>query len=363
MSVKNRLIYSLINLAQRFIKKNPPLEERRFLIVSTTGLGDSIWATPAIKALRQRFPTAHISFLTSPLGEQTLKNNPHINEIFVIRSSIFFSFLHLFFPLKKLKIDTIFLFHTSQRLVLPFCSLLGASILIGTKEINKGLDALLTQALDKRPYHEIARRLEIVSQTGAYNPTPFLELYPSLEDEHIASESLKSKNIPSFIPLIGIHPGAKDKFKQWPPEAFIETGKLLKDHLGCQIILTGNSNEKELAEKIASEIPGAFSLAGKLSVLQTAAVMKKLSVIVSNDTGPMHIAFAMRTPTVSIFVPTDANLCGPYFFQDAVILQKLITCTPCLRKKCHDPFCMLQIGPKEVFEAALKLFYHQKIEI
>lgn len=337
--MKNLLLEFFVFLF-RSRKKNSS-EKGSFLIVSTTGLGDTLWATPAIRNLRQKNPEAYIAVLTSPLGGQVLQNNPHIDEIFVFKK-----LFRLWRVLRKRHIATVLVFHTSQRTALPFCALLGASRIVGTEGLSKGLDSLLTETKLARPMHEIERRMEIAGAPGS----ALMELFPSSQDQ-------KAVHLSGLQPLVCIHPGAKDRFKQWPPSHFANVAKALQDHLGCQICVTGNAEEKPLVESIARQIPGAKTFAGNLSILQLAALMQKMALVITNDTGPMHIACAMHVPVVALFTPTEARLCGPYLYPRSKIIQKSRTCTPCLRKKCREPFCMRQISVGEVTEAALELFY------
>ncbi|MES2345351.1 MAG: glycosyltransferase family 9 protein [Chlamydiota bacterium] len=350
MNMKNLIIKWLISFVKLWQK---PSDTPSFLIVSTTGLGDSLWGTPALRALKEAHPHSYIGVLTSPIGAQVFKNNPHLNELFTLKNSSFLSFFSLYYKLKKKRFGTIFIFHTSQRFVLPFCFLLGAKKIVGTEGINKGLDFILTHPLKKEQTHEIARRLNIVNVPA---DKPFLEIFLTSEDKEIAREFLEKNSIPSYLPMIGLHPGAKDQFKQWPAEHFITLGKRLVDTVGCQIFVTGSSDERALVERIAKEIPGAIPLAGELPIRPFAALLHKLHLFITNDTGPMHIAYAMNTPTVALFCPTSPKLCGPYLAPRVTVISKPPSCTPCLRKKCRDPFCLLQIGPDQVFkEALLKL--------
>lgn len=354
--MKNLLIKFLISLCRFFRKKKPiASDDRRYLIVSTTGLGDTLWASPAIKALRQSYPNAYIAVLTSPVGKEVLRHSPHLNDIFVFTPS--FRLLSL---LKKKQLTTLLVFHTSQRAALPFCFFTGAREIIGTHGINKGLDFILTTALEPTYVHEVVRRLEIVAQVGAKTSDPSLEMHIDEQDNAQASSFLNKHAIPSYLPIIGIHPGAKDRFKQWDPECFIDVGNRLVQYTGCRIIVTGNPSENALMTHIASRIQGAIAMTDSLSIHTFAALVKKFSVMISNDTGPMHIAFAMGTPTVALFTPTDPQLCGPYFAERATVIEKKRTCAPCLRKKCNEPFCLLQISPDEVYQATLNLFYNHK---
>ncbi|NGX37377.1 MAG: Lipopolysaccharide core heptosyltransferase RfaQ [Chlamydiae bacterium] len=327
----------------------------RFLIVSTTGLGDTLWGTPAIRALRQSFPDSSINILTSPIGAQVLEHNPHIDDIFIYSS--FFSLVRYFLPLKRKQCDAVLIFHTSQRIVLPYCALLETPQIIGTEGINKDLDFLLTKSLKKTYQHEIARRLSIVQEVGAHVTDYSLEMIVRKQEEDAVKHFLGGHGVPDHIPLVGLHPGAKDTFKQWPAECFIEVGKRLTQHLGCQILVSGDQSEALLILEIASKIPGAIPIAGELRLSTFGALLKKMAVFITNDTGPMHMAFAANTPTVAIFGPTDPNLCGPFHVKNARVLSARKTCTPCLKKRCDEPFCLLEVGPTTVYEAALSSAY------
>jgi ADP-heptose:LPS heptosyltransferase len=321
----------------------------RFLIVSTTGLGDTLWATPAIRALRQKYPSCFLAVLTSGVGAGVLKNNPHIDDLISLAKT---PLLMLIPRLRKEKIETIFVFHASQRIIYPLTHWVGATRIIGTHGINKGLDVLLTEAREAKPIHEIQRRLELVDLKQSDSQ---MELFPSLEDRKKANSVLS--HISAYHPIVGLHVGAKDGFKQWPKESFVEVGQRLQNHLGAQIVVTGGSDEIKLVKEITGQIPGSLPMAGNLSVLELAALIEKMSLFITNDTGPMHIAYAMKRPTLSLFAPTNPLLCGPYLAPKTLAIKKPVTCSPCLKKKCRDPFCMRQISADDVFNAALKLYY------
>ncbi|NGX39535.1 MAG: Lipopolysaccharide core heptosyltransferase RfaQ [Chlamydiae bacterium] len=333
----------------------------RFLIVSTTGLGDTLWGTPAIRALRQSFPESYIAVLTSDIGFQVLQHNKHIDEIFTLGPKDLPSLLMHLPALRKKNFDAVLLFHTSQRAVLPICASLKAPHLIGSEGINKGLDSLLTTPIKKRYEHEIARRLRIVQEIGAHISDYSLEMFLRKEEHDKARHFLNNHGIPEHIPLIGLHPGAKDHFKQWPPKCFIEVGKRLVQHMGCQIIVSGNQSEALSVIDIASQIPSAIPLAGELDLPSFSALIKKMAVFITNDTGPMHLSFAVKTPTVALFGPTDPSLCGPFHAQNVKVLAATKSCAHCLKKSCLDPFCLLQIGPEAVYDAAIQLAYQQSL--
>lgn len=357
MSWKNGFIKAFLWLLNpEATRPRPGKKLERFLIVTTTGLGDTLWGTPAIRSLRQTYPESNICVLTSEIGYQVLQHNKHIDELFVLGASTLWSLLRFFPSLKKRKWNAVLIFHSSQRIILPFCALLEPSIIIGTEGAHKDLDFLLTQSLPAKKQHEIERRLAMVQAVGAYVSEMNLEMVTRKEEEQAACAFLAGHGIAEHIPLVCLHPGAKNRFKQWPAASFIEVGKRLVQHTGCQIIVSGDQSEALLVMEIASQIPGAIPVAGELNIATFTALLKKMRLFITNDTGPMHLAFAVQTPTVALFGPTDPALCGPFEASQVKVLAVSKTCIPCLKKKCAQPFCLMQIGPDQVYDAALELF-------
>lgn len=339
-------------------EREDPLSPR-ILIVSTTGLGDTLWGTPAIKAIKETYPKAFIGVLTSSIGKTLLLDNPYIDKLFTIKHRCLFELPSLLKSLRKERFDTALIFHLSQRPTLPLCYFAKPSILIGSDGINKGLDSLLTVSLPKKYQHEIQRRLDIVAQIGAKSTEALLEIYLNDKEKKESKDFIDS--LPKTPLLIGLHPGSKDAFKQWPPSAFIALGKKLQKELNAQILITGNLEEKNLAQLLADEIPCSINIAGRFSVRAFAALLPHLDLFVTNDTGPMHLSFATKTKTLALFSSTDPNLCGPFEAKYATILYQNKTCHPCLGKKCREAFCMLQHSPADVFNHVLTLLNLEKV--
>lgn len=353
---KNSCIFLLIKLSKLFgMKSFKRLDHNapRILIISTTGLGDTLWATPAIKAIKTTYPKAFIGVLTSHIGYSVLSNNPYIDRLITIKHRCLFQLPSRLKMLRKERFDTALVFHLSQRATLPLCYFARPSQIIGTEGINKGLDSILTTKLQKKYHHEIERRLEIASHIGAVNPTPHIEIYPSSNDHLRAKHLLASFS--NSAPIIALHPGSKDRFKQWPPSFFAALGTLLQSKLQAQILITGTQEESSLAQQISDVLPHSCNCAGLLSVKELAALLGSIDLFITNDTGPMHLAFAMNTKTIALFSPTDPKLCGPFLNAHTHVLYQQKTCTPCLGKKCRDAFCMWQHSPQDVFQHALTL--------
>ncbi len=335
--MKNFLLKFFVRIARPLIPLHP--KKGRILVVATTALGDTLWATPALASIRRTFPNAYLAVLTSPIGLEILQHNPSIDQ------------LHLSTPfiwraLYREQFDTILVFHASQRLVYPLCALLGASRMIGTAGINKGLDCLFTQTLPNLYQHEIARRLQIAEQIGVIPSSERLSFF--------LQPSEKPEPLPKG-PWIAIHPGSKDSFKRWPAELFAQVGRMLKQQIPCEILVTGNASELALMREVAEQIPGAHLCDTKLSLRAFAAKLNQIDLLISNDTGPVHLACALNRPVIAIYSSTDPALCGPYKAEKAIAIYRRKTCTPCLKRQCNRPFCLLQIAPAEVVEKALHL--------
>jgi ADP-heptose:LPS heptosyltransferase len=340
--MKNLFLKKAIPFLRSLIPRNK--ETHRVLIVATTALGDTLWATPAIENLRRSFPKHYLAVLTSPIGLEIFRHNPHIDKLYCLKEPLSRHFFSLWRTLHAEHFDTILLFHASQRLTLPLCSLLGASRLIGTAGINKGLDVLLTDPLPNHAQHEIVRRLQIVAHYGAATPTQALSFF--LQPQELLP--------PRSGRWIAIHPGSKDAFKRWPAERFIEVGNKLKETFDCNILITGTKDEKALMQTVAAAIPGAH-LAETQTLRSFAALLNQMDLLISNDTGPVHLACALNRPVVALYSSTDPALCGPHQAPRALAIARRPTCDPCLKRKCRQPFCFLQIGTQEVLAASKKL--------
>lgn len=341
--MKNRMILALCKLFQR----RPHPVQGRILIVSTTALGDTLWATPAIESLKRSFPGHHMAVLTSPIGYEVLRTNPWIDAFFVLPKGLLACFA-LWRTLLRAQFDTVLIFHASQRIVFPLAALIKARQVVGTSGINKGLDSLLTHALPRVYRHEIARRLAIIEAIGAKTHTETLTFIP----DDIAPRFLAGR-------YIALHPGSKDAFKRWPVEHFAAVGMFFQKQ-GYTILITGQPPEMRLMQELAALLPGAILWNPTESLHAFAKQLQHIALLICNDSGPMHLAAALHCKAVAVFCATDPHLCGPYFAKTVRVIAKEPTCTPCWKKRCREPFCLMQIGPGEVIKAASEIVLDQE---
>jgi ADP-heptose:LPS heptosyltransferase len=191
------------------------------------------------------------------------------------------------------------------------------------------------------------------------------EVSPTLVVPAEAHENASRLLATAEPPLIGVHVSGGRAIKQWPPERFAEVARRLIDATGATIVLTGGTADRGLVEAVKASLPSSrvVDIAGHVDLLTLAGVVERLDLLVTGDTGPMHLAVAVGTPLVAVFGPSDPARYGPRGAYDRVVRVDL-PCSPCNRirlppARCigHTPDCLAQIGPDRVFAAAREVLH------
>jgi heptosyltransferase-2 len=334
---------------------------KRILIIQTAFLGDVILCTPLIKASKKLFPNSFISFLLIPETKNTLENNPHLNEIIVYDKKGEDKGVKNFFKMvKKIKrgnFDLALIPHRYLRSAL-LAYLAKIPQRIGFDKSSGSF--LFTQKVTyKNNSHEIERNLSLLNDfTGdLLDKTP--ELFPNPQDFSYTQRLLRDSGVKDNDKTVGIAPGSIWATKRWLPERFAEVSDRLIKEAGAKVIFLGSREDEKLCLEIANlmqEKP--IILAGKTSILQSAVIISKCKVILSNDSAPVHIASAMKKPTVAIFGSTIPEFGFAPYGEGNIIIEKKIECRPCGihgKDKCPKKHfkCMTEITTQEVFEALL----------
>ena len=344
--IKNKILIKFFLFIKKFQKNPIPFNPKnpKILIISTTALGDTLWATPSIEAIKKKYKNSFLAILCSKNGREVLENNPFLDKIFTLKTSLLLSLPYLFIKLKREKFQAILIFHSSQRLTLPLCSILNSEYLIGSKDFNKDLDIFLTHNTHTNNIHEIERRFEILKKINIEKTHKKMSFF-------IKKEKFNNfKNLKNKKHLIIFHPGAKDSFRRWPSNFFITLGNLLHSQFDCNIVITGNKKEKKLIKTISHALPFSHAFYKNLSINKLSSLIKTADLLITNDTGPLHLACALETNLIGLFVPSNPKKFGPYGIKNAITIKKEKPCLHCIKRKCKDPFCWLQIKPVEVFE-------------
>jgi lipopolysaccharide heptosyltransferase II len=342
-----KLFADIFHLAKKF-ESLPP---KNCLIISTTGIGDAIWGTPAIRAIKEHFPGLSVCVLANVNSAEIFKGNPSIKKIFIFRKGIL-KILSVIKELRNNHFDTVVVFHATDRIIWLMAYLTGANRIIGSKRHSKEMDFIITHPVNiPHNTHAIYARHLLIKGLGVEADTKKIEMFISDDERKRISGFLREIGIKQDLFVIGFQPGAAKPYKRWPEKNFVKLGKMLSNIKGdiC-IIITGDNKEKKLAQKIADEVRG-ISLAGRLTLRETSAVIEKCNLFIANDTGPMHIAVALGTPAIALFSATGEENSEPYSsVRTFTAISKPKPCKECISKACLNPVCMEQITPEEVFE-------------
>lgn len=362
--MSTKLHHSVLKRIFRTISEKEPLPPeyspekiKKILIVNTTAIGDTLLSTPAIRAIRKGFPGAKITALASRAAHSILLRNPNIDSFVVHPGRVNLKYLVrlplLIKNLKKGSFDLVIVLHANDPDAGPLAYMTGASWRMGFEE--SGFAFLFTMPIKTRSSieHVIDVQLKNIGGLGLSPVGRHMEFFLDQDDVAEARpfvERLK-KGKKGFIAL---HPFGSNKNRWWPAERAREFIALFAKSADYSIVIIGGKKEKDEAEGLIKGTE-AVSIAGELSIRGAAALIREAALMVTTDSGPMHIAQAMGVPSVVLFGPADPIITGPICEED-IVIQKDLSCAPCLKKQCslERVECMWAISAKEVFEAALK---------
>ena len=327
----------------------------RIIVRMPNWIGDSILSFPALVYLGKSFPEAKIYLACHERAADLFTGIDLIEKTIILKDqNSFRSIKESSRELKKYHFDIGLLFTNSFSSALLFFM---AKIPQRWGYSRDWRHILLTKSVSikeyERPAHQVHYYLSLLSGLGQETNAPSLSLPLLPEEKKQARSLLLSHHINDQRPIVLFNPGAfYGTAKRWPAEKYAELARLLQKDLNTHILIIGSRDEIELAESIANsmETP-AVILSGKTSLRELAALMGLADLLVTNDSGPMHMANALGTPVVALFGPTDPRSTKPY--QDpSLYIKKEVPCWPCSYRECpFDHRCMTQISPEEVYRA------------
>lgn len=331
----------------------------RILFLQLDHLGDLIFSTAAIEAIRQVYPSSTIISVTGSWARGIIEGNSNIDEIIEFDAP-WFSRDKNTNRIKGIKELSKILTELRPDMVIDFRGDLRHNIAMYLAKIPHrigfgitGGGFLLTREVEY-PFesHAVLRHMSIPKALGAqFDESDLkLKLYLSEEEEAWVEQFMAAYNLNDRT-LIGIHPETGTQAKQWPMQNFVRTMELLEKRLADKsplFIVTGTSPHGLNSHNIVD-------LGGKLTLKQLAAIQSKLDLFICGDTGPLHMATAVDCRTVAIYSGTnDLNIWEPWG-GNAKVLQATVDCAPCGRSNCSDNKCMTAVTPRMVLESSLEL--------
>jgi len=324
----------------------------KILVKGVNWIGDSLFMTPALSALRKGFPDCHISLLISPWVSEVFDGNPDVDEIIIYdergKERTLKAKIRFIQSLKNRNFDIGIIMQARSYRAALFVYLSGIPERIGYSYSLRNL--LLTRKIEfpKTPVHNIDMFLNIVLSLGVVpgRREPYLPSSP--EAEVWADRFLEERGVKLGELLIGINPGAFKQSKRWPEPRYAELSDILIREFKVKVIIFQGPGEDEIVGRVVS-LMREKAIIAKTGIKELAAVCRRSKLFIGNDTGPTHVASASGTPVIALFGPADPERSRPWG-RDNVVIKKDLPCSPCSRIICKELTCMKSIGVEDVLQ-------------
>jgi len=335
----------------------------KFLIIRFSSIGDIILTTPLIRCLRETFPNAHIDFLVKKEFAVVLSGNPHINNIITfdktdgrnelrrIRMQVQLTRYSMIFDIQK-NIRSMMIGVGSRTGIAGFSKKILARDLLIRFNIN----------IYKEIKPVYLRYFEAVETLGVKYDGKGTEVFPSDQETSIVEALLTQNNVPTGKPLLVVAPGAQWETKRWTTDGFASAAGTFCNQTGAFTLLIGGPGDIDTCKEVQAQMTTpSLNLAGKLSLMGSAALLGKAAMVLTNDTGMLHMAQAMKAPVVAVYGPTTRELGFFPLPENSRVAEIELSCRPCTQKGLHSCpkkhfRCMNDLRPELVSELAAKLF-------
>jgi lipopolysaccharide heptosyltransferase II len=334
----------------------------KILVRATNWIGDAVMSLPALRALRTRYPDAHIAVLAKPWVAALYEEERSIDDIVPLDGvpglRDWGLKLKAASTLRNEGFDLAVLFPNSfESAAVAF--LIGAKRRIGFARDSRSFlltDAIPLPVKGEIPKHERFYYLEMLRRAG------IIDLLPDVSEIRLdgaAAARTRGEALLAVrgigLPVVGVSPGAAyGGAKRWLPERFAEAAAQLAERTGSSVAVFGSAGDKSLCGEVAAAC-GGMNLAGATTLREFIDMTASCNLFLTNDSGAMHIAAALGVPSVTVFGPTDETATGPSGAH-ARLLREPVDCAPCKLRECPiDHRCMTRVTARRVVEEAVKL--------
>jgi heptosyltransferase-2 len=340
----------------------------RIIIVRMDRIGDVVLSTPAMKAVRTAYPHSHITVLVRPYAREVVEGNPFIDEVMTYDKSgkekSLSGKIGFIAKLRNKKFDLAIVLHPKNSShILAY--LAGIPKRLG---YDRKIGMLLTRKIPHtKQYglkHEIDYVLGLLRYMGIESTDRSLSFPVSRKSEDKIRALFEKNGLSANDMVIAVHPTASCPSRRWAPERFAQVLDTLAEKYKARIVIVSGSSDKIMADKVVGLMKSAaMNLAGKTTISDLASVLRRSKFLISNDSGPVHIACAVGTPVISIFSRKDRgvspNRWRPVGKRD-IVLHKDAGCDICLAHNCKIGFkCLDMISVEDVLLAADQILQHR----
>jgi 3-deoxy-D-manno-octulosonic-acid transferase/heptosyltransferase-1 len=335
------------------------------LIVKLSAVGDVIHTLPSLAALRAHYPHAHITWAIEAAAADLIMDHPHLDRVIVsYRKRWIDDLKHGRFAgaVKGIKAFCSELRERPYDLVIDFHGLFKSAVIVfssrgkrkmGYDSLQEGSGFFYNEKIpEDMNKHAVNRYLDFARHLGARVQAPEFVVPISGENESRIRELLQANGIVPDDPFVSISPQALWETKLWSDQKFAQLSERMMRELNLPVVLTGGNEQSTQGLQSFLTLP-AVDLAGRTTLRDLACLYRQASLVVTTDSGPMHLAAAVGTPVVALFGPTDPARTGPYGNGHTVIRRDL-PCSPCFLKSCETRHCMQEITVEDVFQAVRK---------
>ena len=344
---------------------------QHILVRGPNWLGDAVMCEPAIKGLKRIAPEGKISLLVKPAVAGLFQGHPDIDRIIVYDDKERHAGLSgkwaLAGELRRAAFDLALLFQNAfEAALLAFVAGIPRRYGYATDGRSLLLSDPVAKPDPRTPVHQVAYYWNLLRPLGLTGEPSAPQLYVTQEEESSLAARLSQYGLPETDLLIGVNPGSTyGSAKRWLPDRFAEVTNQLCRTLDesegkpVSVVILGAKGEEPLGRQIAGRLTGRSAvLSGATTIRELMAVLKRCALLLTNDTGPMHIAAAFQTPVVAVFGPTDWRTTSPFGVKHAIVRQP-VDCAPCLLRECPiDHRCMIGVTVDMVYESAVQLTRH-----
>lgn len=331
---------------------------QRVLLVLTTGLGDAVLSTPAIRAIRAAMPDANIQLFCRRGWVPLFVADPDLSGVIPYHGK-YREFLATLNRLREFSPQLTVILHGNDPDILPLVYLARSEFIVRVPTRGTRYQFLLSNR--ERPedastvpgLHYIENRLRILDTLGISVVSTVPRVHLPARANQVAESRLR--RLCDGRPFWVLHPFAADPYKSWPLDKVLELVTVAKQRWpGFDILLTGGARDRRQLNTLPAVPNGVHVVAGEFEISEMAAIMARAACVVAPDTGILHLGAALGRPVVGLYAPTSPALVGPRGVRNAVyVIERPRTCDPCLEKQC--PFtpnnCMDQIATSEVINA------------
>lgn len=327
---------------------------QKILFIRIDRIGDLVLSTPALRAIKQAFPHAQLTVLASPANCSVLSNNPYVDQVIIYdHRQKLGEKLCCLRELRKYSFDLAIDPYPDYELITALIALLsGARIRLGYISYGREVffNIKVSSPKENKPFVDIT--LDVLKPLGIEGTSINPEIVLT-EDEKIWAKNWLSKQGVGSKPIVGIHPGAYYESQRWPIENFAELVNQIQDNIEADVVIFGGQGDKHLVDWICSLINLKVPTYIGNDLRSFAALVSRCSLLICNNSGPLHVAVAVHIPTISFMGPTNKDRWMPTGNVHTVLRMNDLPCIGCnlgsCKKGTHD--CMRLITPSTVLNA------------